>query len=177
MISNFFYNVKSQIKSIFIILLNLFQKSETQNYPENPIPLSKRYRGKIVLTRDPNGEERCVACNLCAVACPVGCISLKKSEKKGRWFPKFFRINFSRCIFCGLCEEACPTAAIQLTPNVELAEYNRKNLIYEKKDLLIKGSGKNTEYNFYKISGVIYNNQKKEVLKKSTHINVYSLLP
>lgn len=49
-----------------------------------------RYRGRIVLTRDPDGEERCVACNLCAVACPVGCISLQKAETKdGRWYPEF----------------------------------------------------------------------------------------
>ncbi|MDI5829494.1 regulatory signaling modulator protein AmpE, partial [Salmonella enterica subsp. enterica serovar Kentucky] len=41
----------------------------------------------------------------------------------GRWYPEFFRINFSRCIFCGLCEEACPTTAIQLTPDFELGEY------------------------------------------------------
>jgi NADH-quinone oxidoreductase subunit I len=74
-----------------------------------------------VLTRDPDGEERCVACNLCAVACPVGCISLQKAEKEdGRWYPEFFRINFSRCIFCGMCEEACPTTAIQMTPDFEL---------------------------------------------------------
>ncbi len=51
---------------------------------------------RIVLTRDPDGSERCVACNLCAVACPVGCISLQKAETvDGRWYPEFFRINFT----------------------------------------------------------------------------------
>ncbi|XPE47759.1 4Fe-4S binding protein [Shigella flexneri] len=29
----------------------------------------------------------------------------KAETKDGRWYPEFFRINFSRCIFCGLCEE------------------------------------------------------------------------
>lgn len=46
---------------------------------------------------------------------------------------EFFRINFSRCIFCGLCEEACPTTAIQLTPDFELGEYKRQDLVYEKR--------------------------------------------
>ena len=56
--------------------------------------------------------------------------------------PEFFRINFSRCIFCGFCEEACPTYAIQLTPDFEMGEYDRQNLVYEKEDLLISGPGK-----------------------------------
>jgi ferredoxin len=60
----------------------------------------------------------------------------------GRWYPEFFRINFSRCIFCGMCEEACPTTAIQLTPDFEMAEFNRQNLVYEKEHLLISGPGK-----------------------------------
>jgi NADH-quinone oxidoreductase subunit I len=81
-----------------------------------------------VLTRDPDGEERCVACNLCAVACPVDCIALQKAEgEHGRCYPEFFRINFSGCIFCGFCEEACPIYAIQLTPDFEMSEYERKN--------------------------------------------------
>lgn len=78
------------------------------------------------------------------MACPVGCISLQKAETEdGRWYPEFFRINFSRCIFCGLCEEACPTTAIQLTPDFEMAEFKRQDLVYEKEDLLISGPGKN----------------------------------
>ncbi|MEX9249358.1 NADH-quinone oxidoreductase subunit NuoI, partial [Salmonella enterica] len=130
----------TQVRSIWMIGLHAFAKRETRMYPEEPVYLPPRYRGRIVLTRDPDGEERCVACNLCAVACPVGCISLQKAETKdGRWYPEFFRINFSRCIFCGLCEEACPTTAIQLTPDFELGEYKRQDLVYEKEDLLISG--------------------------------------
>ena len=57
---------------------------------------------------------------------------LQKAETEdGRWYPEFFRINFSRCIFCGLCEEACPTTAIQLTPDFEMGEFKRQDLVYE----------------------------------------------
>ena len=108
-----------------------------------------------MLTRDPDGKERCVACNLCAAACPVDCIALQATEDEdGRRYPEFFRINFSRCIFCGYCEEACPTYAIQLIPDFEMGEYNRENMVYEKQHLLISGQGKYHGYNYYKEAGV-----------------------
>ncbi len=134
----------SQFRSIGMVFMHTFRPRDVQMYPEEmPVPVPPRYRGRIVLTRDPDGDERCVACNLCAVACPVDCISLQKAERPedGRWYPEFFRINFSRCIFCGLCEEACPTTAIQLTPDFEMGEYDRQNLVYEKEHLLIIGAG------------------------------------
>ncbi|QJC35005.1 NADH-quinone oxidoreductase subunit NuoI [Enterobacteriaceae endosymbiont of Donacia piscatrix] len=178
-IKKFFINIMSQIKSIFLILLNLFSKRETIMYPEEKIYLPPRYRGRIILTSDLDNNERCVACNLCAVVCPVGCITLKKSiNKNGRSYAKFFRINFSRCIFCGFCEEACPTSAIQLIPDFELCEFNRKDLIYEKKDLLINNPGKDIKYNFYNISGVkIKNNKKNNIKDSSIEVDIKNILP
>ena len=70
----------TQLRSLVMIFGHGFRKRDTLQYPEEPVYLPPRYRGRIVLTRDPDGEERCVACNLCAVACPVGCISLQKAE-------------------------------------------------------------------------------------------------
>ena len=127
----------TQLRSLVMVFSTVSASVTPCSTPKSPCTC-RRYRGRIVLTRDPDGEERCVACNLCAVACPVGCISLQKAETDdGRWYPEFFRINFSRCIFCGLCEEACPTTAIQLTPDFEMGEYKRQDLVYEKEDLLI----------------------------------------
>ncbi len=169
----------SQLRTLVMIFSHAFRKRDTIQYPEQEVYLPPRYRGRIVLTRDPDGEERCVACNLCAVACPVACISLQKAEKDdGRWYPEFFRINFSRCIFCGMCEEACPTTAIQLTPDFEMAEYNRQNLVYEKEDLLISGTGKYHEYNFYRVAGMsIAGKDKGEAQKEAKPIDVKGLLP
>ncbi|PLK59396.1 NADH-quinone oxidoreductase subunit I [Candidatus Palibaumannia cicadellinicola] len=167
------------LRSIWMISLNVFNKRETRMYPDIPIYQNSRFRGRIVLTRDPDGNERCVACNLCAVACPVDCISLQKTETKdGRWYPEFFRINFSRCIFCGLCEEACPTTAIQLTPDFEMGEFRRQDLVYEKVDLLISGPGKYPEYNFYHMAGIALDGKHKgDAENEAKPIDVKSLLP
>ncbi|MGB1581990.1 MAG: 4Fe-4S binding protein, partial [Nevskiales bacterium] len=64
----------SHLRTIWAVFLHSFRKRATVQYPEEKPYLPPRYRGRIVLTRDPDGEERCVSCNLCAVACPVDCI-------------------------------------------------------------------------------------------------------
>ena len=171
--------IGSQFRSLFMIFMHSFRKRDTIQYPEEKPYMPPRYRGRIVLTRDPDGDERCVACNLCAVACPVGCISLQKAEREdGRWYPEFFRINFSRCIFCGLCEEACPTNSIQLTPDYELCEYNRQDLVYEKEDLMISGTGKYPDYNFYRVAGMAIKNKPKGAAENEAQpVDVKTLLP
>jgi NADH-quinone oxidoreductase subunit I len=161
------------------VFLHAFRRRETIQYPEEKPSLAPRWRGRIVLSRDPDGEERCVACYLCAVACPVDCIALQATEDAdGRRYPAFFRINFSRCIFCGMCEEACPTYAIQLTPDFEMGEYGRQNLVYEKDDLLIAGPGKYPGYNFYRVAGLaIRGKDKGQAENEAAPVDVRSLLP
>ena len=169
----------SSIRTIWYVLLHMFKRRATIQYPEKVDYLPPRWRGRIVLTRDPDGGERCVACYLCAVACPVDCISLQATEDtSGRRYPLFFRINFSRCIFCGFCEEACPTYAIQLTPDFEMCEYDRQNLVYEKEDLLISGPGKYHDYNFYRVAGMsIAGKDKGEAENESPPADVRGLKP
>jgi NADH-quinone oxidoreductase subunit I len=169
----------SNIKAMAAVFLHLFHKRATIQYPEEKAYLAPRYRGRIILSRDPDGLERCVACYLCAVACPVDCIALQATQdSQGRRYPEFFRINFSRCIYCGFCEEACPTYAIQLTPDFEMSEYKRENLVYEKHDLLINGVGKYPDYNFYRVAGLkIGGKDKGEAEREQPPVDIKSLLP
>jgi NADH-quinone oxidoreductase subunit I len=171
--------VWSEVRTLWLVFRHAFRRRDTVQYPEQMPNLSPRYRGRIILSRDPDGEERCVACSLCAVACPVDCIALQKAEDAhGRWYPEFFRINFSRCIYCGFCEEACPTYAIQLTPDFEMSEYDRQNLVYEKEDLLISGTGKYPGYNFYRVAGkAIGGKDKGEAENEAPPVDVRRLLP
>lgn len=169
----------SLLRAIWNVFLHAFHRRVTVQYPDEEFYLAPRYRGRIILSRDPDGGERCVACYLCAVACPVDCIALQATEDEtGRRYPEFFRINFSRCIFCGYCEEACPTYAIQLIPDFHMSEYNRPSLVYEKQDLLIAGEGKYYGYNFWRVAGVkIGGKDKGESENEQPPTDLRSLLP
>ncbi len=86
--------------------------------------------------------------------------------------------QFRRCIFCGFCEEACPTYAIQLTPDFEMCEYRRASLVYEKEDLLISGTGKYHDYNFYHHAGVAIGGKGKgDAVDELPPVDVRDLMP
>lgn len=169
----------SNLRTLWMVFLHSFRKRDTIQYPDEKPYLPPRYRGRIVLSRDPDGAERCVACNLCAVACPVDCIYVEQTtDDTGRWYPEKFRINFSRCIYCGMCEEACPTYAIQLTPDFEMAEYTRQQMVYDKQDLLISGVGKRPGYNYYRVAGkAVGGKDKGEAENEDNPIDLTSLMP
>jgi NADH-quinone oxidoreductase subunit I len=171
--------VKALITGFATTFKHLFRKPITEEYPEYKRPLPARSRARIILTRDPDGAERCVACYLCSAVCPVSCISMQSVEKEGgRRYAEWFRINFARCIYCGLCEEACPTSAIQLTPQFEHCKNDILAFVYEKKDLLVDHQGKDKEYNFYKYAGVATEVGKKgEHIKEQKPVNLKRNLP
>jgi NADH-quinone oxidoreductase subunit I len=158
--------------------IHLFRRPITEEYPEYRRVLPERSRARIILTRDPDGDERCVACYLCSAVCPVSCISMQSAQREdGRRFAPWFRINFARCIYCGLCEEACPTLAIQLTPNFETCQYDILTLVAEKEDLLVDHGGKNQDYNFYRYAGVIAVGDKGDHVKEAKPVDRKSNLP
>ena len=115
------------------------------NYPDQKVPVFPKYRGKQVLMRDENGLEKCVACGLCAVACPADAIYLEAAENDGTVmagprYAKIYQIHKTRCIFCGYCEEACPVSAIFMGKDYELAVYSNEDFIWDKQDLLVPAS-------------------------------------
>jgi len=174
-----FESVKALATGFATTFKHLFRKPITEEYPEYKRPLPERTRARIILTRDPDGNERCVACYLCSAACPVSCISMQSAQKENdRRYATWFRINFARCIYCGLCEEACPTSAIQLTPLFETCERDILKLVYEKEDLLVDHGGKDPEYNFYRYAGIVTDvGGKGEHFKEDKPVNVKSNLP
>ena len=121
---------------------HMFRKPITVNYPEQKFPMFPKFRGKQVLMRDENGLEKCVACGLCAVACPADAIYLEAAENDGtvQAGPRYastYQIHKTRCIFCGYCEEACPVGAIFMGKDYELAVYSKSDFIWDKQELLV----------------------------------------
>jgi NADH-quinone oxidoreductase subunit I len=109
-------------------------------YPEERLDYPDAFRGMPVLVQLENGAPRCVACGLCEFACPTDCISIVPGEIPGariERYPEAFEIDMSRCMFCGLCEDACPEEAIVMSREVELAEYDRGSLVFDKQKLLV----------------------------------------
>jgi NADH-quinone oxidoreductase subunit I len=113
----------------------------TQQYPEQQPDLPLHYRGVHRLNRDEQGRVKCVACMLCATACPADCIAIEAAEAPPDWpdrdkFPASFVLDELRCIYCGMCEEACPVDAIELTHIYDLTGETREELMYDKDKLL-----------------------------------------
>ena len=117
------------------------KKAITMQYPEEQHVPSPNFRGVHRLNKDEHDRIKCVACMLCATACPAHCIDIVGATAPASWpdrekYPESFVIDELRCIYCGMCEEACPVEAIELTGLYDLTELSREQMIFDKTKLL-----------------------------------------
>ncbi|MFM7923542.1 MAG: NuoI/complex I 23 kDa subunit family protein, partial [Planctomycetaceae bacterium] len=113
----------------------------TQQFPEVKPELPLHYRGVHRLNRDEKDRVKCVACMMCATACPARCITIEAQAAPPEWpdrdkFPKSFVLDELRCIYCGMCEQACPVDAIELTTLFDLTGMSREDMMFDKEKLL-----------------------------------------
>ena len=114
---------------------------DTLEYPEEqPGDITERYRGLHRLTHREDDTIACVACFMCATACPANCIFIEATEREDgedEKMPERFAIDTLECVFCGYCVEACPCDAIRMDTGIfSLIGNNREDFVMEKDQLL-----------------------------------------
>lgn len=122
----------------------------TFSYPEEqPKDISERYRGVHRLTKREDDTVRCVACFMCATACPAECIFIEAKERLDgvdEKMPEVFTIDLLECVFCGACVEACPCDAIRMDTGIfSFVGKKREDFILTKERLLSHEAKKESE--------------------------------
>jgi NADH-quinone oxidoreductase subunit I len=121
------------LQGLRLTLRHMFGERVTLQYPDEEHTFPAIYRGVHRLNKDEHGRIKCVACEMCAAACPAHCITIQAQEVE--WddrdkIPKVFEIDELKCIFCGYCVEACPEDAIHMTQHYRMVARNREDLIF-----------------------------------------------
>lgn len=136
------------VQGLLLTFKHIFKRKFTMQYPEQrreDMPIEKgglrgkNYRGLHRLNKDEQGRVECVACFMCATACPADCITIVGEEapwEDREKYPVVFEIDELRCIYCGMCEYACPVDAIELTPVYDTVGLSRTEMNFDKEKLL-----------------------------------------
>src|SRR5258708_12475323 len=88
----------------------------TEQYPAERPQVAERYRGAPRLNVNPdNNETMCIACDLCALACPENLIvvSSERNEKTRRKKLTTFTSDLSPSTFFALFADAGPSTPLQ----------------------------------------------------------------
>ena len=136
-IKGYFWGTKTLLVGMRTSMKVFCQKKVTEQYPENrhtTLQIPERHRAMLVMPHDEEGNNRCIACGLCQMACPNGTIRLttemrETEEGKKKKFLVKYEYNLGSCMFCQLCVNACPHDAIRFTNDFENAVFQKEKLV------------------------------------------------
>ena len=119
---------KGLLMGLSITFKKMFERPNTVQYPEKRLALSPLFRGGTI---DLN-VGKCIACGLCAMACPNHAIQLETGKNEaGKKFLTQYVHDIPVCVYCNYCMEACPTKAISWTRNYEMSCIDKKQLVVD----------------------------------------------
>lgn len=129
--------IKSLATGLRVTLREFFTKKITEHYPENrkTLHIAERHRAMLCMPHDAEGNNKCIACGLCSMACPNGTISIvtknvtDEETGKSRKVLVEYNYDLGACMFCQLCVNACPKGAIEFSNSFENAVFDRSKLI------------------------------------------------
>ncbi len=128
------------LKTMLTRQKNMIPYARTRQYPafkRKPIAGS---RGLHAMRRDEKGAAACIGCGLCEAVCPAKAITVVTSEGPDHEkVVNSYELDLLRCVFCGFCIDACPVSAILMTPEFELACYDRSDALYTRDRLVETG--------------------------------------
>lgn len=114
------------LKGLYVTAKRFLRKKVTQQYPDVLPDLPQRSHGSFAFEVD-----KCIACNICANACPNGVIKVDYyKNEKGKKVLENYRMNLSYCMFCGLCVESCPRNAIYFKTDFDLSCFHKTDTIH-----------------------------------------------
>ncbi len=136
-IKGIFKGLGSLLTGMKVTLGEFFTKKITERYPENraTLKMNERFCGELVMPADADGNNRCIACGLCQMACPNASIRITSETvtdpETGKSRKKLVRYEYDlgSCMFCHLCVNACPHHAIEFSTNFEHAVFTRSKLV------------------------------------------------
>jgi len=118
---------KGLLQGLGITLKRMVGPNITEFYPEVKPTLPTRVRSSMGLQPD-----KCITCNMCAMACPNSVIKLtSEKNENNKKVLKSYHMNVGRCLFCGMCTEVCPTKALTVTQEFENSIFEPDDLIWD----------------------------------------------
>lgn len=143
-VASYFKNIYDAIRTTYLGMAITFKyvwnnKPVTIEYPEVKEVLPDNARQRLF-----NDAQNCIACNQCAVACPVDCIYIASERReKDAEIPKAsngtpirlkltqYSIDTALCMYCGLCTTVCPTESLTHSHDYEFSQYTLSEFKYD----------------------------------------------